>query len=159
MRQETEEALAWLRGGPPLAELKTRYPNEWETVSTELATIFASGKPEQLQTYLAGLAARVVIPAKLAGRQPARRELETAALGKAIRHRMAHLALKNYVLSAAAGGANLVEVHALGKGVRRLVATKKWTGRCETLKREITAFVRETLDRAARPGFHLLIAS
>ncbi len=67
--------------------------------------------------------------------------------------------LEEEILSAAAGGANLVEVHALGKGVRRLVATKKWTGRCETLKREITAFVRETLDRAARPGFHLLIAS
>lgn len=104
MRQETEGVLEWLRGGPPLAELKTRYPGEWEAVSAELSAIIASGKPERLHSYMADLAARVVAPAKVAGRRPNQRELEAVALGKAIRHRMAHLALKGYVLSAAAGG-------------------------------------------------------
>lgn len=103
--KETEDALEWLRGGPTLAELKARYPGEWETVSDELAAVFASGRPEQLQTYLAGLAAPVPAPARKAvGRRPDQRRLESDALARLVRQRMAHLALKGYVLSAAAGG-------------------------------------------------------
>ncbi|MDD4882124.1 MAG: hypothetical protein PHX10_11160, partial [Gallionellaceae bacterium] len=102
--RETAEAIEWLRAGPPLAELKTRYPQDWETVSAELADIFATGKPEQLQTWLAGLAAPLPAQARGVGRRPGRQQLESAALARLIRHRMAHLALKGYVLSAAAGG-------------------------------------------------------
>lgn len=69
--------------------------------------------------------------------------------------------LEDQVQSAASGGASLVEVHGLNRGVRRLVSTKKWTARCETLKREITAFVAEMRGRIAgiRPDLHLVIAS
>ena len=69
--------------------------------------------------------------------------------------------LDEQVQSAASGGACLVEVHGLHRGVRRLVATKKWTARCETLKGEITAFVGEMRNRVAEisPGLHLVIAS
>ncbi len=91
----------WLRGGPSLAELKTRYPTEWETVSAELAAIFATGEPAQLQAYLAGLAK----PPGVGWSKPRRVERNDAvALGRLVRHRMAHLALKGYVLSAATGG-------------------------------------------------------
>jgi len=51
-------------------------------------------------------------------------------------------------------------VHGLRNGVRRLVATKKWTPRCEHLMGEITAFVggvKERFDRVS-PGLHLVIA-
>jgi hypothetical protein len=44
------------------------------------------------------------VQAKAIGRRPNQRQLESAALAKLIRHRMAHLALKGYALSAAAGG-------------------------------------------------------
>jgi len=94
----------WLRANPSLAELKARYPGEWRTVSDELGEIFANAKPEALQAYLAALAAPVSAPAGRGGRQPSRQDLEAAALTKMVRHRMAHLALKGYVLSAAAGG-------------------------------------------------------
>lgn len=100
----TKEALAWLRGNPSLAELKARYPEDWQAVSADLAGIFASGRPEQLQAYLAGLAAPVAATARGVGRRPDPRRLEAAALSRRVRHRMAHLALKGYVLSAAAGG-------------------------------------------------------
>ncbi len=62
--------------------------------------------------------------------------------------------------SAAAGGANVVEVHGIRNGVRRLVSTRKWTGRCESLKREITEFVRGLRERYAplRPDLQLVIA-
>lgn len=69
--------------------------------------------------------------------------------------------LEEQLHSAAVGGAHRVEVHGLSRSVRRLVATKKWTGRCEALKREITAFVTEMRSRIAEihPGLHLVIAS
>lgn len=102
--RETGEVVEWLRGGPPLSELKTRYPEHWDAVSEELAAIFASGEPERLQAYLAGLAAPVETQARAMGRRPNQRKLEAEALGKMIRHRMVHLALKGYALSAAAGG-------------------------------------------------------
>lgn len=100
----TESALAWLRGGPSLTELKARYPGEWQTVSDELAELFAAGKPEQLQAWLATLAAPLAGQAGRPGRAASRQDLEALALTRLVRHRMAHLALKGYVLSAAAGG-------------------------------------------------------
>ncbi len=103
-RKETEDILGWLREGPSLAELKTRFPKEWEVVSDELAAIFASGKPEQFQTYLSALATPVVAQPNRVGPRPNQNKLEAAAVSRLIRHRMAHLALKGYVLSAAAGG-------------------------------------------------------
>jgi hypothetical protein len=59
------------------------------------------------------------------------------------------------------GGASIVEVHGLERGVRRLVSTKKWTGRCEVLKHEITDFVSEVRSRVnrIRPDLSLVIAS
>lgn len=102
--KETGNVVEWLRGGPSLVELKARYPSEWEVVSEDLAALFASGKPEQLQTYLAGLVEPVARPAKGVGRRPHQRELEAEALARLIRHRMVHLALKGYALSAVTGG-------------------------------------------------------
>jgi len=69
--------------------------------------------------------------------------------------------LEEQLKSAATGGATVVEFHGLTNCVRRLVATKKWTGRCESLKREITAFVTKMRDHVARvrPELSLVIAS
>lgn len=100
----TREALAWLRGSPSLAELKARYPQDWQAVSDDLAEIIASREPERLQAYMAGLAAPVSAPAGRAGRRPDQGALEAAALTRLVRQRMAHLALKNSVLAAAVGG-------------------------------------------------------
>jgi len=69
-RKETEEVLEWLRGGPSLTELKARFPAEWEAVSDELAAIFASGKPEQLQAYMTGLATPLAAQPNRVGQRP-----------------------------------------------------------------------------------------
>jgi len=103
-RKETEEVLEWLRGGPSLAELKARFPAEWEAVADELAAIFAGGKPEQLQAYMTDLATPLAAQPNRVGQRPNQQKLEAAAITRLIRRRMAHLALKGYVLSAAAGG-------------------------------------------------------
>ncbi len=69
--------------------------------------------------------------------------------------------LEEQLKSAATGGAITVECHGLCNCVRRLVSTKKWTGRCDILKSEITGFVHQMRDRvsAVRPGLTLVIAS
>ncbi len=69
--------------------------------------------------------------------------------------------LEDQLHSAVTGGASIVEVHGLERGVRRLVSTKKWTGRCEVLKHEITDFVSEVRSRVnrIRPDLSLVIAS
>lgn len=69
--------------------------------------------------------------------------------------------LEEQLRSAAAGGATVVEVHGIRNGVRRLVSTKKWTGRCDTLLREITEYVGSLGERFAplRPELRLVIAS
>lgn len=100
--RKTADALAWLRGNPSLAELKARYPDDWQAVSDDLGAIFAEGRPEALQAYLASLAA---MPAATSvGRRPDQGRLEAEALVRQVRHRMAHLALRNSVLAAAAKG-------------------------------------------------------
>lgn len=68
--------------------------------------------------------------------------------------------LDEQLQSAVSGGASVVEVHGLRNSVRRLVATKKWTPRCEHLMGEITAFVGGARERASRisPGLNLVIA-
>jgi hypothetical protein len=96
------ELLAWLQSGPSLADMKARYPQEWAMVSEQLAAAFASGKPEQLQAYMTSLASD---PQPLRGAAQAQhRQREAARLSRLIRQRMVHMALKGYVLSAAAGG-------------------------------------------------------
>lgn len=69
--------------------------------------------------------------------------------------------LEDQLNSAATGGASVVEIHGLYSGVRRLAASKKWTGRCEQLKNEITEFVGRARDRfvPASPRLSLVIAS
>ncbi len=69
--------------------------------------------------------------------------------------------LEEQVKSATTGGATTVECHGLRNGVRRLVSTRKWTGRCETLKTEITEFVEQMRERVAlaNPDLTLMIAS
>lgn len=102
--RDSDKTLAWLRGNPSLAELRTRYPDDWQAVSDDLAAIFAEARPERLQEYLAGLAAPVRASGRGIGRPPDARSLEAAAVRRLVRHRMVHLALKNTVLAAAAGG-------------------------------------------------------
>jgi hypothetical protein len=69
--------------------------------------------------------------------------------------------LEEQLKSAATGGATTVECHGLRNSVRRLTSTKKWSGRCEVLKTEITDFVDQMRERVAavRPDLTLVIAS
>jgi hypothetical protein len=93
--QDSAAALNWLRTGPTLRELRERYPAEWQALSDQPADIFASGKPEMLRDFMRRLGEPAAAGAPRA---------ETDTLSRLVRQRMAHLALKNYLLYAAVGG-------------------------------------------------------
>ena len=73
---------------PTLDELCAEYPAEWIVVQRELASIFESGKPEDLKAYLD------------------RSQARGTSLSQLIRNRMAYLVLSNYSLAAATGVTN-----------------------------------------------------
>lgn len=98
-----DAVLEWLRGGPTLQELRARYPGEWQALSDQLAAIFASGKPEALRDYMAQLAQPLAEPTRTPRNGP-RNPADARAVTRLVRQRMAHLALKSYLLRAAAGG-------------------------------------------------------
>lgn len=92
-RRAPEAALAWLRGDPDLKTLRAEYPEEWETVERELADILGSGRTEELRRFL-------VPPVFQPGHE---RKVQAASVARMIRGRMAYLAIKSYLLAAAAG--------------------------------------------------------
>jgi hypothetical protein len=96
-----DEVLSWLRSGPSLEAMRARYPGEWQTLSDQLSTIFASGKPEALRDYMTELAKPVTSATSPAGRRALPRpRVEANVTARLVRQRMAHLALKGYLLSA-----------------------------------------------------------
>ncbi len=85
-----EKTIAWLQSSPPLAELCAAYPEEWETVRQQLATVIERGHPEELTTHLQRLAGA----AKRAGTSPVR---------DMVRYQMAHAAVRQHLVSVASG--------------------------------------------------------
>ena len=83
--------VAWLQKSPPLSELCTAYPEEWETVQHQLAAVLGHGNPEELMSYLKRLSHQGSVPTKKAG-----------AL-QMVRCQMAHAAVRQHCVSVASG--------------------------------------------------------
>jgi hypothetical protein len=93
--RSTEEIREWLRQQPPLAELRSAYPAEWESVKRELADLDARGDVGALKAYLMAPAS-----APASARGYAR---ERAVLTAQVRRQMAAAAVRQLGLSAATG--------------------------------------------------------
>jgi hypothetical protein len=48
--------MAWLRGGPPLEDLRTVFPRETATVERQIEELLASEDGDQLASFAASLA-------------------------------------------------------------------------------------------------------
>ncbi len=93
----------WLETNPPLKELCFRYPQEWEQVQQELAQALAGGSQEALQSFLKRLSIKATLPkGSLKGMRGTNKILESG-LTHVIRYRMAHLAVKQHLVSVASG--------------------------------------------------------
>ncbi|NNE94328.1 MAG: hypothetical protein HKN23_21985 [Verrucomicrobiales bacterium] len=67
--------------------------------------------------------------------------------------------LESRVQDAAENGAGAVECYGLESCVKQLASAKKWTGECEQLKTEITAFLDQKLTKASHhmPSFSMQV--
>jgi hypothetical protein len=92
----------WLETNPPLKELCSSYPQEWEQVQKELAEALAGGSQEALQTFLKKLSLKATLPKGNLKGMRGNKILEPGLM-HVIRYRMAHLAVKQHLVSVASG--------------------------------------------------------
>lgn len=91
---DAEKTAAWLRTSPPLSELRAAYPEEWETVQQQLATMLERGKPEELVSWLKRLSHLGTVAAK----KPA-----VVTVREMVRSQMAQAAVRQHCVSVASG--------------------------------------------------------
>jgi hypothetical protein len=96
---EPDVLLQWLCKNPELSELCAEYPDEWERVQRELATVLAQGKTAELQTYLQRLSKQGALPVAGQGRN----KTTDSAVRQVVRYRMAHTAVKQHCVAMATG--------------------------------------------------------
>jgi len=102
-KTNSAEVWEWLETNPPLKELCSRYPQEWELVQKELAEALAGGRQEALQSFLKRLSLKATLPkGNLKGMRGNSKILESG-LTHVLRYRMAHLAVKQHFVSVASG--------------------------------------------------------
>ena len=91
------DELAWLRSGPPLAELSAAYPREWERVQRELHAVLTRDDADELIAYIKAVSQPE--PSRAGGRiRPARERISSE-----VRRQMAALVLKRAVFRASTG--------------------------------------------------------
>ena len=103
MNEQPGNILKWLEEKPSLGELEARYPEIREAVRQELATLLAEGSAAGLPAYLKRLQTEERhLEQKYRGSRADRKNATPLAL-QMIRMRMAHLAVKQHLISEATG--------------------------------------------------------
>lgn len=87
----------WLQTSPSLKDLRAAYPHLWEPLERELADLLSSGRPGDVQGYLAKLAA-------LSGKScPAGSKSDEKRIVNLVKFLMAQEALRQHCISVASG--------------------------------------------------------
>jgi hypothetical protein len=71
-RRRLPDVQEWLRGRPPIAQVRRDFPAEWERVRREVAVLQAARDPERLREHLAAM---VRAPVETPGRRRPEREV------------------------------------------------------------------------------------
>lgn len=98
-RGRLEDVRAWLQAGPPLSEMKERFPAEWEAVQRELGAVLAKEDLQAVKDY----AATVAKPPAVSRGGAAGRGREDALMSAQVRQHMAAEALRQMGVAAATG--------------------------------------------------------
>lgn len=98
-----EKVLKWLQSQPSLDALGTEFPELRETVRCELAEIVTCGRTSELPEYLKRMSQneRILERKYLVSRGDSK--IARALVEQAVRNRMAHLAIKQHLVSEATG--------------------------------------------------------
>lgn len=92
---DPEMVLQWLNKNPGTKELCVAYPDEWERVQADLATVLAQGDSEELQAYLKRLSRQ--------GSGCGGKKTTDSAVRQIIRYHMALGAVKRHYTAIATG--------------------------------------------------------
>lgn len=99
----TDEVLKWLQSKPSLIELGTAFPELRETVRREIAEILAGSSARGLPGYLERMAQADRILEKKYRRSRGDIKIAAALAQQSVCTRMAHLAIKQHLISEATG--------------------------------------------------------
>lgn len=101
--EHPEKVIKWLQSKPSLNELGQEFPELLETVRRDLAEIVASGSASELPQYLKRMSqAERLLQNKYHGSR-GDKTIALALVQQAVRNRMAHLAIKQHLISEATG--------------------------------------------------------
>ncbi len=101
--EQPEHILKWLGEKPSLGELEKRFPEIREGVRQELATLLAEGTAARLPAYLKRLQREETQLERTCRGSRSDRKGATALIRQMVRVRMAHLAVKQHLISEATG--------------------------------------------------------
>ncbi len=101
--ERPEQQLKWLQSQPSLNELGEKFPGLLETVRRELAEIVATGSPAGLPAYLKRMLQAERLLEKKLGSSRGDTKLAAALAEQIARTRMAHLSIKQHLISEATG--------------------------------------------------------
>ncbi len=102
-KERPEQLLKWLQSQPSLNELGEKFPGLRESVRRELAEIVATGSPAGLPAYLKRMLQAERLLEKKLGSSRGDTKLAAALVEQIARTRMAHLSIKQHLISEATG--------------------------------------------------------
>lgn len=96
MSRSLAEVQGWLRGNPSLAEVRARYPREWERVRREVSALEQAEDPQRVRDHLSAIVRTPV-------ETPGRRRPEPQVIADHVHRYLAVTLLETAYLSAATG--------------------------------------------------------
>ncbi len=104
MKNESlEKVMKWLQSKPSLDDLDAQYPELLEMVRRELADIVTNGTASELPAYLNRMSQSERLLERKLQASRGDKKIAAALVQQAIRTRMAHLAIKQHLISEATG--------------------------------------------------------
>jgi hypothetical protein len=101
--EHPENVLSWLQSKPSLDDLGAAYPELREVVKREIAEIVTNGTAGQLPVYLRKMAQDERLLEKKFRSSRGDKKIAAVLVQQAVRTRMAHLAVKQHLISVATG--------------------------------------------------------
>jgi hypothetical protein len=101
--EHPDEVMKWLQLKPTLTELSTEFPELRDTVRSEIAEIIAGGSAAGLPDYLKRIAQTERLLEKKHHSSRGDQKIAAALVQQVVRGRMAHLAIKQHLISEATG--------------------------------------------------------
>ena len=102
-KESPEKIMAWLLSSPSLSDLDAQFPELFENVRCEITTIISAGTASELPAYLKRLSLTERQLEKKCASRRGDEHSASALVQQALHSRMAHLVIKQHLISEATG--------------------------------------------------------